>query len=86
MKTAISLPDELFERAERAAERLRLNRSQLYARALKEYLERTDPEALTAAFNVVYSTEPSDLDPALWEMQLLTLAEDVEDEWPTPTA
>lgn len=86
MKTAISLPDELFERAERAAERLRLNRSQLYAQALQEYLDRTDPEALTAAFNVVYSTEPSDLDPVLWEMQLLTLAEDVEDEWPTPTA
>ncbi len=81
MKTAISLPDELFERAERTAERLNLKRSQLYVRALQEYLDRTDPEAITNAFNAVYSTESSELDPILWEMQLLTLAENGEEEW-----
>lgn len=81
MKTAISLPDTLFERAEQVAQRLNLNRSQLYTRALQEYLDRNDPEFITASFNDVYATESSDLDPVLWEMQLLTLAESDEDEW-----
>ena len=81
MKTAISLPDTLFERAEQVAERLNLNRSQLYARALQEYLDRTDPDAITAAFNAVYAAESSTLDPALAEMQRLTLAENDGDEW-----
>lgn len=81
MKTAISLPDSLFERAERVAKQLQVNRSQLFARALEDYLDRNDPEAITAAFNAVYATEPSDLDPVLWQMQLLTMAEDGDDEW-----
>jgi metal-responsive CopG/Arc/MetJ family transcriptional regulator len=81
MKTAISLPDSLFERAEQVARRMNLNRSQLYARALQEYLDRNDPEFITASFNAIYPAESSDLDPLLWEMQLLTLAESDEDEW-----
>jgi metal-responsive CopG/Arc/MetJ family transcriptional regulator len=81
VKTAISLPDALFEQAEQVAERLNLNRSQLYARALKAYVDRYDPDSITAAFNAVYSIESSELDPALWEMQYLTLKESDEDEW-----
>ena len=81
MKTAISLPDSLFERAERVAQAMKLNRSQLYAQALEAYLDRLDPEAITAAFNEVYSVESAALDPRLWEMQLASLSELVEDEW-----
>lgn len=45
MKIAVSIPDELFEQAEVIAARHRLNRSQLYARALEAYLlaEAADP-------------------------------------------
>jgi metal-responsive CopG/Arc/MetJ family transcriptional regulator len=39
MKTAISLPDPLFKAGEKAARRLGVSRSQLYARALRQYLE-----------------------------------------------
>lgn len=81
MKTAISLPDGLFERAERVAREMKLNRSQLYAQALEAYLDRLDPEAITAAFNEVYSVESAALDPRLWEMQLASLSELTEDEW-----
>jgi len=38
MKTAVSLPDELFRLAETAARRLRVSRSQLYAMAIAEFL------------------------------------------------
>ena len=73
MKTAISLPDELFERAERVAKALNVNRSQLYTRALREFLEQHDPEAITAAFDAVYENEATTLDTELLQMQLLSL-------------
>jgi metal-responsive CopG/Arc/MetJ family transcriptional regulator len=75
MKTAISVPDDLFERGEQVAKQLGLSRSQLYSRALREFLRRHDPEFITAAFNAVYSTESSELDPVLWDAQLQTLLE-----------
>ena len=53
MKTAISVPDEVFHAAERHARRLRKTRSQLYAEALSEYLARHSPDEVTAAMNRV---------------------------------
>ncbi len=53
MKTAISLPDEVFRAAERHAKRLQKSRSQLYAEALAEYLARHAPEEVTEAMNRV---------------------------------
>jgi hypothetical protein len=51
MKTAISLPDEVFRDAERLAKRLKRSRSRLYAEALAEYVARHDPEAVTQALD-----------------------------------
>lgn len=53
MKTAISLPDEVFDAAEREARRTRKSRSQLYAEALSEYLARHAPDEVTEAVNRV---------------------------------
>jgi metal-responsive CopG/Arc/MetJ family transcriptional regulator len=53
MKTAISLPDDLFRAAERHAKRQRKSRSQLYAEALAEYLTRHAPDEVTEAMNRV---------------------------------
>lgn len=47
MKTAVSLPDALFEEAERLARRLKLSRSELYATALREFLARNSPDCVT---------------------------------------
>ena len=51
MKTAISLPDDLFRAAERQAKRARKSRSQLYAEAVAEYLARHAPDEVTDAMN-----------------------------------
>ncbi len=51
MKIAISLPDQLFEQAERLAERCELARSELYRRALEEYLARHVPDRVTQALD-----------------------------------
>ena len=53
MKTAVSVPDEIFARAEELARRTRRSRSRLYAEALAEYLDRHDPDRVTAAMNAV---------------------------------
>ena len=53
MKTAVSLPDELFERAEKLAVRLGKSRSQVYREALAEYLFRREPRSVTAALDSV---------------------------------
>ncbi|MBI4543527.1 MAG: hypothetical protein HY705_10915 [Gemmatimonadetes bacterium] len=53
MKTAISLPDDLFRAAERQAKRAQKSRSQLYAEALAEYLARHGPDEVTDAMNRV---------------------------------
>jgi metal-responsive CopG/Arc/MetJ family transcriptional regulator len=61
MKTAISLPDDLFHAAERHAKRQGTSRSQLYSDALAEYLARHAPDEVTEAMNAVLARlgEPS---------------------------
>jgi metal-responsive CopG/Arc/MetJ family transcriptional regulator len=53
MKTAVSIPDEIFEGAERLARQTKQSRSQLFAAALKEYVERHAPENVTESMNRV---------------------------------
>ena len=53
MKTPISIPDPVFESAERLAERLEMSRSQLYSEAVAEYVARHEPSTLTETINAV---------------------------------
>jgi predicted transcriptional regulator len=48
MKTAVSIPDDVFADAERLASRLQTSRSKLYARALAEFVARHDDDRVTA--------------------------------------
>jgi metal-responsive CopG/Arc/MetJ family transcriptional regulator len=78
MKTAISLPDEVFAAAELAARRLGVSRSQLYAQAVAEFLERHRGMGVREALDSVYSTEGSRLDHTLATMQAASLP---DEEW-----
>src|SRR6185503_7761599 len=53
MKTAISIPDDIFEGAQRLARRTRKSRSRLFSDAVKEYLARHSPDEVTEAMNRV---------------------------------
>jgi metal-responsive CopG/Arc/MetJ family transcriptional regulator len=69
MKVAISLPDPVFEAAERLAKQRKLSRSELYVAALSEYLDAHSADAVTAKLDEIYATESSVLDPALARAQ-----------------
>lgn len=75
MKTAVSLPDDTFRRADLAAHRLGLSRSELYVRALEAYLGPPSDDELTARFDAVYADSASPLDPALAAAQLRAIGD-----------
>jgi metal-responsive CopG/Arc/MetJ family transcriptional regulator len=53
MKTVVSIPDQVFERAERLARRAKKSRSRLFSDALREYVARHAPDDVTEAMNRV---------------------------------
>ncbi|MBB5790054.1 CopG family transcriptional regulator [Jiangella mangrovi] len=53
MKTAISLPDETFERATQRAAELGMSRSEFFARAAEQYLRHLDDASLTAQIDAI---------------------------------
>jgi len=62
MKTAISLPDEIFEDAERLARRMKKTRSALFAEAVAEYVARHEPEGITEEVNRIADELDTHLD------------------------
>ncbi len=69
MKTAISIPTPIFEAADLLAQRLGVSRSELYAKAVSEYLEHSDVCNITEQLNRVYESEPSTFDEVFQEIQ-----------------
>lgn len=78
MKTAISIPDQLFEAAEELAKRLGVSRSELYQRAVRRFVEEHSNDEITEALNRVYDGVDSTLDPVLAAMQFASLG---DEEW-----
>ncbi|MFQ5691048.1 MAG: ribbon-helix-helix domain-containing protein [Gemmatimonadota bacterium] len=61
MKTAISIPDDLFEWADALAKEMGISRSELYATAVSEYVAKHRATDVTARLDKVYATEPAGL-------------------------
>jgi metal-responsive CopG/Arc/MetJ family transcriptional regulator len=62
MKTAISIPDDVFEEAERLAAELKTSRSRLYSRALTEFVARHAPDRITEAMDRTVEEAGSEVD------------------------
>lgn len=69
MKVAVSIPDSVFERADRLARELQTSRSELYAAALTEYLGVRDADAVREKLDAVYAADPGSVDPAFARAQ-----------------
>ncbi len=78
MKTAIAIPDPVFEAAEQLAAQLRMSRSELYSKAVAAFVAIYHADTITARLNEVYDQEDSALDPVLAAWQSYTLA---REEW-----
>lgn len=75
MKTAVSIPDRVFQSAEKLAARLGVSRSELYAKALAAMVEKHREDVVTALLNEVYGSEGehSSLDPEIARLQSYSL-------------
>jgi metal-responsive CopG/Arc/MetJ family transcriptional regulator len=76
MKTAISIPVKLFESAEQFARGRGMSRSELYATALRQYLEEHRGEMITGRLDEIYGQESDGLDRDIVRVQARSLPED----------
>ena len=78
MKTAVSIPDPIFDAAELLADRLGISRSELYQRALRHFLESRSHAMIRESLDAVYgeSSQDSKLDTAVEFAQEISLPED----------
>lgn len=54
MKRSLSVPDEVLERADRAAKRLGLSRSELFTRAMGAFLSTRTGETITSSYDAAF--------------------------------
>jgi metal-responsive CopG/Arc/MetJ family transcriptional regulator len=73
MKTAISIPDTIFSRAELFARRRKMTRSALFTVAVDEYVQHHRADDITGKLNEIYPKEDSTLDPILERLQTMSL-------------
>jgi metal-responsive CopG/Arc/MetJ family transcriptional regulator len=78
MKTAISIPDSIFQAAEQLAKRKGLSRSELYAQAVSAYVSSHRHDDVTELLNQVYSPEGenSQVEPAILALQRRSLSKE----------
>ena len=78
MKTAISIPDKLFQKVDQYARSHGFSRSELFAKAVAQYLELHPSDHITEELNKVYSSESSELHQTLLRMQFSSIE---KEEW-----
>ncbi len=78
MKTAISIPDNIFQAAERYAKSHGVSRSKLYSQALAQFLKKNSEEEITKKLNEIYSHQPSTVNEAVATLQFYSLE---KEEW-----
>lgn len=78
MKTAISIPDRVFEAAERLARRLGMSRSELYSKAVSRFIDENHALGVRERLDAVYAAHPesSQSDPLMTRLQIESLPEE----------
>ncbi|EKO52431.1 MULTISPECIES: hypothetical protein [Leptospira] len=82
MKTAISIPDELFKTAEKTAKKLGIPRSQLFAKALEEFIQSHSKESVTEKLNKIYNRKSKELKSNITDLSVELLRKSLKnDSW-----
>jgi len=76
LKTAISIPENIFLQADETAKVMGLNRSRLYTAAIAEFLEKHREDSIKAKLNEIYANENSRVDPIFNNAQMVNLAKE----------
>lgn len=72
MKTAISVPNDIFELSEKLAKKLKVSRSQIFAMGVKKLGEEFEEEEIISSINRVCEKVDTSLDPAIRDYQKRT--------------
>ncbi|HQZ83143.1 MAG TPA: hypothetical protein PLR83_07980 [Pyrinomonadaceae bacterium] len=78
MKTAISVPNEIFDLSERLANKLQISRSAVFAMGVQKLGEEIDDQEITRKLNEYYGQIRAELDPVIVKMAALSLP---KEEW-----
>ncbi len=78
MKTAISIPEDVFVSADNLAKRLSMSRSELYTRAVRQYVAECRHTGVREKLDQVYASENACVDPAVLNAQAISIP---EEEW-----
>lgn len=73
METTVSLPNEVFQKAEEVAAALGISRDELYAAALLRYLREKGDDEITERLNQVYTETGSEMDNISQQLQVISL-------------
>ena len=73
MKTAISIPDDIFISADYLAKRLNMSRSELYTHAIRQYVAECRHTGVKEKLDQVYASENSSIDPAISNAQAISI-------------
>jgi metal-responsive CopG/Arc/MetJ family transcriptional regulator len=78
MKTAISIPDDIFISADHLAKRLNMSRSEFYRRAIQQYIAEYRHTGVKEKLDQVYASENASVDPAVLNAQAISIP---REEW-----
>ena len=73
MKTAISIPDNIFVSADHLAKRLNMSRSELYTRAILQYIAECRHTGVKEKLDQVYASENASVDPPVLNAQAISI-------------
>lgn len=73
MKTAISIPDPIFQAADSLANRLGVSRSEFYSKAIEAFIEQNKNRDVTARLNQVFASESNSLGDDYYNLQRQSL-------------
>jgi hypothetical protein len=76
MEIAITISNDVLQRAEEKARGLGISLNELYARALNHFLESHGESEITRKLNEIYEHEDSSPDPVMTQLQFATLTKE----------
>jgi hypothetical protein len=76
MKTAISVPNDVFQLSEKLAKKLKVSRNAIFAMGVKKLAEEHDEDEIIRQINRVCEKIDTSVDPVLFQMAMLSLPKD----------